>query len=646
MCGIAGIWNLNDQPLELAVLEKFTDSIAHRGPDGFGYYIDPAASLGLGHRRLSIIDLSENGKQPMSFADERYWISYNGEVFNFIELQTELEAKGYVFKSSSDTEVILGAYHCWGKDCLNKFNGMWGLAIWDKQEQTLFLARDRFGIKPLYYLSLPGKVFAFSSETISFKHLEGIPRQLNHDRLSRVILDSSSLAGYGYTIFENVNQLLPGHYLMLRKGQQPVQKRWWSTAEHLFVPPESYQEQVACFRDLFENACRIRMRSDVPLATALSGGVDSSAVNCMMYHLMQGETDISRIPANWQHAFVSYFKDTNQDEKRFADEVIRYTGGKATFLETDYLKMIQDVEKSTVAFDDIIGSPLVVIADLYGGMRKAGIKVSLDGHGVDEMLFGYPYMVREAYNWAQQHKKQLTGDLRNTYLGLFDEEMVFEAGLELDKQGLVAPSSFSRRIAQRLPDFITRFVRGKRVLPVRFSPYLRYPVSGFLPELSDKPENLNKLNALDRSVYHGFHSGMLPGILRNFDRASMQHQVEIRMPFMDWRLVTFVFSLPLESKLQGGFTKRILRDSMKGLMPEDIRTRKLKIGFSAPLEAWFKNDMKEFVLDKISSKKFQESELWNGPLLKEKALKNYANDTWTWKECANLWMFISADLIC
>ena len=207
MCGIAGIWQLNNEPLAEQKLQRFTNTLEHRGPDGFGFYIDKKSCLGLGHRRLSILDLSEAGKQPMSFADARYWISYNGEIFNFIELKSELKSKGYAFKTETDTEVILAAYHYWGTDALPRFNGMWAMAIWDTYEQKLFLARDRFGIKPLYYLYIPDSLFAFASETIAFKNLEGYQRTFDEKNVGLQLEDSTALEGIGYTIFQNIFQL-------------------------------------------------------------------------------------------------------------------------------------------------------------------------------------------------------------------------------------------------------------------------------------------------------------------------------------------------------------------------------------------------------------------------------------------------------
>ncbi|MCW3078456.1 MAG: hypothetical protein JWO32_3065, partial [Bacteroidetes bacterium] len=281
MCGIAGIYYLNQQAVNTEDLTRFTDSMKHRGPDGSGYELYANNSLGLGHRRLSILDVSEAGKQPMHYLG-RYAITYNGEVFNFVEIKNELTTKGYQFSTQTDTEVILAAYHEYGTDCLLKFNGMWAFAIWDKKEQTLFLARDRYGVKPLHYVYLPGKLFAFASETIAFKHLEGFTRSFDEQNLVTAIQSSSYIEASGKTIFKSIQQLLPGHQASISANKELNIKRWWNTADHLVTVESDYARQVEAFKELFFNACKIRMRSDVTIASALSGGLDSSSVYCTL----------------------------------------------------------------------------------------------------------------------------------------------------------------------------------------------------------------------------------------------------------------------------------------------------------------------------------------------------------------------------
>jgi asparagine synthase (glutamine-hydrolysing) len=328
MCGISGIWNLNEQKLSLESLKRFTDTMIHRGPDGSGYNLYLSETLGLGHRRLSILDLTEMGKQPFSYLDTLH-ITFNGEIYNFIELRKELSAQGYSFRTESDTEVVLAAYHCFGKDCLMKFNGMWAFAIWDERNNELFVARDRFGVKPLHYCYLPGKLFAFASETIAFKNLDGFKRSFDESHLSLAVQNPNLIEATGRTIFRDLNQLLPGCSIQLKSTSAPVIKKWWDTADHIHTTPAKYEDQVVEFRELFFDACKIRMRSDVPIASALSGGLDSSSVYCTLQYFNNHPSQLERLPARWQKAFVATFPGTDVDERNYAEEVLNYTKGEA-----------------------------------------------------------------------------------------------------------------------------------------------------------------------------------------------------------------------------------------------------------------------------------------------------------------------------
>ncbi|HEY4797653.1 MAG TPA: asparagine synthase (glutamine-hydrolyzing) [Bacteroidia bacterium] len=423
MCGISGILSLNGRSITEDGLRKFNCSLAHRGPDGEGYYFDQDHLLGLAHRRLKILDMSDSGKQPMSFANDRFHITYNGEVYNFIELRRELEDLGYKFISQSDTEVVLASFHKWGIDCLKRFNGMWAFAIWDSEKRELFLARDRFGIKPLYYLHIPNCIFAFASETIAFDFLDQHVREINGSNLSLALVDSFALEGKGQTIYKNVFQVLPGHYILLKGNQDGVvQKRWWSTIENTYQVNKKYQEQCEEFYSLFESACKIRLRSDVPIGTALSGGVDSSAVYCTIQHLMKNAISRERIPENWQQAFVGIFPDTKFDERKFAEEVLNYSKGHAAFIQSDHSNLVSKLIASTRLFDSIYFSPIIAGAEIYSAMNSAGIRVSLDGHGADELLYGYPHLITSILSYARENNlKDLRKDAENTYLGLFPE---------------------------------------------------------------------------------------------------------------------------------------------------------------------------------------------------------------------------------
>lgn len=653
MCGIAGIWHLNKKELTNDKLVRFTDSMIHRGPDGGGYHIFNDVALGFGHRRLSILDLTDSGKQPMSFADDRYWITYNGEVYNFIELKNELVLLGYTFKTDTDTEVILASYHCWGKKCMLKFNGMWAFAIYDTQEQKLFLARDRFGVKPLHYHFERNKLFAFASETIAFKKLDNFNRKINRTTLEHSINTFSSIEPWGYTIFDHIYQLLPGHYIELKQDSDLKQEKWWDTFENLVSTPVSYEDQVAEFKDLFADSCKLRMRSDVSIASALSGGVDSSAVYCMLHHLMSSSNNNERIPTNWQKAFVATFPNTSVDERRFAEEVIDYTKGQVNYIVPNYSNLVNDIEKATIMFDGITSTPITAVTDIYKSMRQNGITVSLDGHGVDEMLYGYNASAGEAFLSAKlSGDDEYAKDLLNTCLGMQLEEnrpalekrlLYRYDNIKMFEERMRNENIIKKKIKSVLKN---RFRPDRAVDALSKSDWLRSEKTNSLDYLSSQHYKYNQsLSRAEMYLAKDFHINSIPYNLRDFDRAAMQNSIEIRMPFMDYRLVTYLFSLNTKSKIGDGFTKRILRDAMKGIMPESIRTRKLKIGLGAPMPEWFTNELKEYILDEISSTSFQKSDIWNGPIIKDFVINQNLNKSWTMANCTKFWQVFNAHII-
>lgn len=649
MCGISGIWHLDNQQIEKDWLVNFTDSLRHRGPDGAGYWLHQKKHLGLGHRRLAILDLSEKGKQPMSFAEDRYQITYNGEIFNFLELKKELETLGYVFHSATDTEIILAAYHQWGKACLLKFNGMWAFAIWDNQKEKLFISRDRYGIKPLYYLTLPNKLFAIASETIAFKYLNGFKRKVNDSMLALSIVAQKMMESQGYTIYDHIYQLLPGHYIELEKGKKIQQHRWWNTYDHLVKVPTSYEDQMEEFSALFDDACRLRLRSDVPLASALSGGLDSSSVYCNIHQMMKKNDRIERSPDNWQKAFVATFPNTSVDERRFAEQVIEHTKGEVHYITPDYSQLINDIEKSTLLFDGITSTPIIALTDVYKAMHQNGIKVSMDGHGVDEMLFGYKGSVKAAFMDSYlSNDKKVMEDLMDTFIHLYPEqeqEQVREqliAAAKIHKQAITSKNKIKNTVSS-----ILRKIKPTSSFTSPSNPawMKKQQQMGSMPNLSDHYLDYMHWSNSKKITHEHFHLTELPYNLRDFDRASMQNSIEIRMPFMDWRLITYVFSLPLSSKIGGGFTKRILRDAMKGILPESIRNRKLKIGLGAPVYEWFSGAMSEYLMDEFNSKKFTEYPLWNGEEIKNEVLEKIKTKSLKPEDCNKIWGLLNAHII-
>ncbi len=608
MCGIAGIINFKAQAIPMATIQQFTDAMVHRGPDSGDYALLENETVALGHRRLSILDLSAAGCQPMQYADGRYAMVYNGEVFNFLELREELEKAGYVFRTKTDTEVILAAYDCWGKDCLYHFNGMWAIGIWDSVEKELWLARDRFGIKPLYFSHQVNQQFAFASETNAFQFLEGFNRTFNEKHISLSLQDPYSLEGFGKTIFDQIESLLPGHWISI-KGNEFDLRKWWQTSDHLQEVPAAYEAQVEQFKELFADACKLRLRSDVPIGTALSGGLDSSAVYCMLQHLKKQNFITDRLPAQWQKAFSAIFPGTEQDEQAFAQQVVDFVGGEVSWIEQSTHSLADKIISSAKQLDLIYNTPLFIGSDIYGGMKERGITVSMDGHGVDEMLYGYGFAVKKLADETAYKDVMLAENYWQVYEEMYAERPV--KPVHFGEQQMVQ-SSWQWKIKKDL-----KKMAGRSAVP-----------------------------AFDEAIlYNQFHLSMLPTILRNFDKMAMQHSIEIRMPFMDWRLVTFVFSLPDSSKVGNGYTKRILRDAMKGIMPESVRLRKLKTGLNAPMQSWFANELRTFVLDHVHSTAFQQSNLWDGKYWAKIAEDRSTHNTWTFNEALAFWPLLNANLL-
>jgi asparagine synthase (glutamine-hydrolysing) len=626
MCGISGIYHLNNSLVPPEKIRHFNDSMIHRGPDGVGYEWFDSFSLAMAQRRLAILDLSKSGKQPMSYADERYWITYNGEIFNFQEIRKELEQKGHQFRSETDTEVILASYAEWGKACLDKFNGMWAFSIWDERKKELFLSRDRFGIKPLYYVHKPNKLFAFASETQAFKYLEGYNRQFDDNLLDINIQEPYVLEGQGYTPFKDLLQLLPGHCMLVKKGEPVQQKRWWHIEDHLHKQiPGTLEEQAERFYELFREACKIRLISDVPVATALSGGLDSSAVYSTVYDILQKEK-LGRVNKDSQRAFTAIFPGLPQNEHDYALKAAGFCSGQIETIETDINSLADSIVKETTLADFIGSAPISSIAAVYKGMKKSGITVSLDGHGVDEMFYGYRDMVYALYNHAQWKGKKEEVEAYAQVL----HHMYHPEQQEAQQQ------KFSRAIAEKQQRESKAIYKLKRMVrPVKESEAYN-PVG--LPKgyesLSDKPYDFSKYSLPERMVYHEFFQHTLPALLRNFDRAGMMNSVEIRMPFMDWRLVTYVFSLPTSSKIGQGFTKLLVREAMKGKMDETVRTRTYKVGIGSPVEHWFNGTLKEWVLDTIKDKQ-----------QKEELIKAYKSGGLSAKQVRDTWLGMNVEMI-
>lgn len=593
MCGIFGyIGNL-----ERVTAERCLHTLRHRGPDGWGVWSDEGITLG--HRRLSILDLSETGQQPMSFGGGRYWITFNGEVYNFLEIRADLEAKGYVFRTESDTEVILAAYGEWGESCQLRFNGMWAFAIWDTVERRLFLSRDRFGKKPLFYAELPNGDFAFASEMKALLPL--LPRVEADQHLIKGMTLRSSFA-YEATercLIKGIKRFLAGHCGWVRNGRLQAH-RWWNTLDHLPAIPDSYDQQVETLRELLLDACRLRMRSDVTIGTGLSGGLDSSSVLSALAHVNRTHGGEARLSSDWQHAFVASFPGTPLDETRFAQRVAEHVGIQAEILPIDPARQIGDLQRMLYLYEDITITSPIPFMSLYGRIKQAGVTVTIDGHAADELFGGYPI------DWAYA-LVDAGIDLReiNQVLDLYEHDKTDDSN-QFPTQG------------NRLTTYAKR-------IGITLAKYALGMHSNLDPTYTQHPR-WKQLDHLGRALFWQTHSFVLPTILRSYDRYGMANSIEIRMPFLDWRIATFALALPWNTKIRRGYSKTIIRDAMAPYMPYDIAYRRTKIGFNSPIVDWMRGPLRSFFLDTLNSQGFKQCGLVD-PLRASKLVNHVINES-------------------
>jgi asparagine synthase (glutamine-hydrolysing) len=544
MCGIGGIVGRQDPPAEL--LERMASAMAHRGPDGEGFYV--GQGVGLAFRRLAIIDLHERSNQPLSLGHWR--LVMNGEIYNYVELRDELRGRGHQFATEGDAEVLLHAWNEWGEGALDRVNGMFALAIWHEGNRELTLACDPFGEKPLYWAKGSDRRVVFASDIPAI--LEVYPGLTSP--LAEAIepflafghnppIDKSFLAG--------IHRLPGGHVLRWRDGRTDVGRYW--VPKRVDVPGK-FEDAAEQLRELLRDSIRLRLRSDVPVGTSLSGGVDSSAVVTLCAELAGDHT---------RHAFTASFPGFARDETRFAKIVAAAAG------VVEHHVVIPTVDE---VFDDLAAvvrdqqepfGSLSIYAQwrVMRAAREAGVVVLLDGQGADELFAGY---VGTNAGWTLRSLPPLT------------------IARELAKGGFTRSDILFAALAGRLPRAVVRRHRLRAM-----SPYvggeIRSATANAVPMgYSDEPQRSPLVREL---LLQSFHTS-LPALLRYADRDSMAHSREVRLPFLDRRVADFAFSIPTTFYYSEGVTKRVLRQAMRGIVPDAILDRREKIGFEPPQSTW------------------------------------------------------------
>lgn len=594
MCGIAGIINFDEKKVQETELRLMMNKMKHRGPDDDGVFFDD--NVGLGFVRLSILDLSSAGHQPMHSHDGRYVIVFNGEVYNYIEIRKELESK-HKFNSGTDTEVILAAYQEWGKKCLDKFNGMFAFVIYDKKSKEIFAARDRFGIKPFYYYLDKGR-FIFASEIKSI-----LPLLQNREANDKIIYDYLLYNRTDHTtetFFKGISKLNHGSILRIKKDKVKIDC-WYNLSEKIkepeYVSPDDY-------RELFKDSLKLRLRADVPIGVSLSGGIDSSSIVATLLH------DFNLHDLNTYSAiFEGDEKDEGEFIYEFKDQVknMHFTSPDANSFYKDFNNFIDAHNEPVAETGPYIQFKVMELA-------SKDVKVTLDGQGADEQFAGYHYFFGSYYNELLKNLKLSKFISEN--IQFFIKHKSLEALKYLIYYNL--PEKWQRNINSHISpsinkDFIGKFLKTSSISKLLYSP-----------------------KDLTNSLTQHFEY-KLEHLLRWEDLNAMNFSIESRVPFLDHRLVEMVLSSSSDQKISKGETKVLLRDSLKDILPQKIVERRDKKGFSNPREKWFRSEhFKIFIFDLLSSDSFKNRGYFNSEVAKGQYIKHldnegdYSKEIWKW----------------
>ncbi len=589
MCGIAGIFNKTEK-VKITELKKMTDSLIHRGPDGEGHWVDN--NIGIGHRRLSIIDLSENASQPMHSFNNKYVIVLNGEIYNYIELKEQLIKQGYKFKSESDTEVLLNLYIEKGVDCLNDIDGMFAFAIFNKKEKTLFCARDRFGEKPFYYYYIPGKTFVFGSEIKVFKQLN-ISLSLLPHRIAWYFNDKYALlntVNKEETFYEKIKSLESGHYLLIDNDIKIIKKKYWDIDLKKLNRTLNFSDATLQFYTLLYNSVSKTLRSDVPVGSSLSGGLDSSSIVCII-------SDILKKTNQEQKTFSARFENFSKDEGKYIKEVANNRNIKDYHVWPNQNNLLDELNKFITHQEEPVGTANQFSQWMVMKLAKENnVTVLLDGQGADEIITGYAHYYDAYFNELYLSSSSLFNKELDEYIKNFNPEYVFTPKYNSNKTLL--KFNIKKSLAQIYRNYIKHYWKIKQYNGILNAEFAEHAFNSGGYPYYDYNEGLNK------ALYYDAKMGKMEVLLRYGDKNSMAHSREVRLPFLDKTFVEFVFALPSSFKINNGWSKFILRTAMKELLPEKITWRKDKIGYATPQDRWLKNKkMETIVQDSLNTLK-------------------------------------------
>lgn len=621
MCGIAGIINLNKKEIDAHQLQNMVKILSHRGPDGNGIFIDN--NVGLAHTRLSIIDLSNLARQPMSYNDNNYQIIHNGEIYNYIELREELKKDGFYFKTASDTEVIVASYIKWGESCVTHFNGMWAFVIYDVKNKKIFASRDRFGVKPFYYYK-DNEKFIFASEIKAILEAESL-KKTNYSCLYR-LLNTGSLDEGDETFYENIKQLKAAHCLVLQDNDFKIYKYWdyYETAKEKY----DYKNAEETFLSLLTSSIKLRYRADVPVGACLSGGLDSSSIVTLSTKLLDCPI----------HTFSSIYEDEDCNESYYIDIVNKFNKTIPHYVYPVPQDFIDIIKKITYHQDEPTAGPGLYSQWHVMKTAQDHVKVLLDGQGADELLGGYFYFFGYYFSEIKKEKnkigaiaaaqkilneypkiKELTG--MNSYAGMY--RIISEIFL---------PRFLSNIFNTPL---LKRNINNKSFLTAEFTNNAKCGNKQY-PEIPKKFEN-----ELENALYKSLVQVSIPSLLHYEDRNSMAFSIESRVPFLDYRLVEFCLGLPADERIKADMTKVIMRKALKGILPDEVTYRRDKKGYPTPFARWLREDIKNDVVDILFSNRTRQRKIFNMEFL-EKEFKRHINGEIdiSWQ----IWRYLTTEL--
>lgn len=600
MCGIAGILA---PAVDQSLVDRMTDAIAHRGPDGRGTWVSSCRRVGLGHRRLSILDLSPAGAQPMSTAEQDLTIVFNGEIYNHVELRRQLP--DFPYKGYSDTEVILAAYRKWGRSCVERFNGMFAFALWDADRHELFCARDRLGVKPFFYASRNNQ-WLFGSEVKALL-AGGFPANPDMRVWGRYLVHGAFERAHE-SFFAGVSALPPGHIAVVKPGARMILRRWWYLPEKIAEPWQGSEAEAAeALAELLDDAVRLRLRSDVPVALNLTGGLDSSSVAQSFLRQRMGQQET--------HVFTAAFDDPRYDEDQYADKVVAGHScvRHVTRLSPEDVPLLAEeaIRAQEAPFG---GIGMIAYETIHREMQALGLKVGLEGQGGDELFAGYSYFRPEALLDILDASR--CHDARNFLRATGEATSVVNAA----RQMLSGHGNFYQDGSSYLaPECIEMGLRTSAVAA-------EHP----------RPFRGRLMNAL----YRDLTETKLVRVLRMNDRKSMAHGVELRQPFLDYRLVEFAMCLPGEMKIKNGYGKYVLRKAMGRRLPDEIVWTK-KRPVVTPQREWMQTHLREWVEDLVTDRRFADRGIFDVALVQEK-LRNCATENS--ENTFFIWQWINTEL--